>query len=63
LALALVSRGWFYGRDLFHVAFPLAGHNEHDWGFRSHLPLQLMAGHAALASRIKHLPGFILAEN
>ena len=28
MAMALVSRGWVYGRDLLHVAFPLAEHDE-----------------------------------
>lgn len=44
MAMALVSRGWVYGRDLLHFAFPLAEHDERSWGLRLHLPLQLFQG-------------------
>ena len=44
MAMALVSRGWVYGRDLMHFAFPLAEHDERAWGLRLHLPLQLFQG-------------------
>jgi predicted alpha/beta superfamily hydrolase len=44
MAMALVSRGWVYGTDLLHVAFPLAEHDERAWGVRFHLPLQLFQG-------------------
>jgi hypothetical protein len=40
MAMALVSRGWRYGHNLFHLAFPMAEHNEAAWGMRLHLPLQ-----------------------
>ncbi len=33
-----------YGHDLLHFAFPLAEHDEHAWGLRLHLPLQLFQG-------------------
>jgi predicted alpha/beta superfamily hydrolase len=52
MAMALVSRGWEYGKDLIHFAFPLAGHDEKAWGLRLHLPLQIFSGvvrHASLA--------------
>jgi len=51
MAMALVSRGWTYGRDLLHFAFPLAEHDEHAWGMRLHLPLQLFEGSVANVSR------------
>jgi predicted alpha/beta superfamily hydrolase len=44
MAMALVSRGWIYGLDLLHFAFPLAEHDEKAWGLRLHLPLQLFGG-------------------
>jgi predicted alpha/beta superfamily hydrolase len=44
MAMALVSRGFVYGRDLLHFAFPLAEHDERSWGLRLHLPLQLFQG-------------------
>lgn len=59
MAMALVSRGWAYGHDLVHCAFPLAEHDERAWGLRLHLPLQFFYGavrsvsdrvHAAAAS-------------
>jgi len=51
MAMALVSRGWRYGHNLFHIAFPLAEHDEHSWGTRLHLPLQFLNGAVARASR------------
>ena len=51
MAMALVSRGWVYGRDLLHFAFPLAEHDEKAWGVRLHLPLQLFSGIVRQASR------------
>jgi predicted alpha/beta superfamily hydrolase len=54
MAMALVSRGWVYGRNLFHFAFPNARHSESDWGTRLHLPVQLMTGSVARASRMTH---------
>jgi hypothetical protein len=44
MAMALVSRGWVYGGDFLHFAFPLAEHDERAWGLRLHLPLQLFQG-------------------
>jgi predicted alpha/beta superfamily hydrolase len=51
MALALVSRGWRYGRDLLYLCFPHAAHDEKAWGMRLHLPMQLFTGAVALASR------------
>lgn len=44
MAVALAQRGWVFGHDLLHVAFPREGHNELAWGKRLHLPLQFFAG-------------------
>jgi hypothetical protein len=52
MAMALVSRGWRYGHNLFHLAFPQAEHNEKAWGMRLYLPLQFLNGAVARASRI-----------
>jgi predicted alpha/beta superfamily hydrolase len=52
MAMALVSRGWRYGHDIFHLAFPRAEHDESAWGMRLHLPLQFLNGVVARASRI-----------
>jgi predicted alpha/beta superfamily hydrolase len=51
MAMALVSRGWIYGHNLLHLAFPLAEHDENAWGMRLHLPLQFLNGAVACASR------------
>lgn len=51
MAMALVSRGWRYGHNLFHLAFPRAEHDEKSWGMRLHLPLQFLNGAVARASR------------
>ena len=51
MALALVSRGWRYGRDLLYLCFPNAAHDEKAWGMRLHLPMQLFTGAVARASR------------
>lgn len=51
MAMALVSRGWRYGHNLLHLAFPLAEHDETAWGMRLHLPLQFLNGAVARASR------------
>jgi predicted alpha/beta superfamily hydrolase len=51
MALALVSRGWRYGRDLLYLCFPHAAHDEKAWGMRLHLPMQLFTGMVARASR------------
>ncbi len=44
MAMALQQRGYVYGRDFVHFAFPRAPHNEIAWGARLHLPLQLFGG-------------------
>jgi hypothetical protein len=51
MALALVSKGWRYGRDLLYLCFPRAAHDENAWGMRLHLPMQLFTGIVARASR------------
>ena len=51
MAMALVSRGWRYGLNLLHFCFPMAEHNEEAWGVRLHLPMQLLSGSVAKASR------------
>jgi predicted alpha/beta superfamily hydrolase len=51
MALALVSKGWRYGRDLLYLCFPRAAHDEKAWGMRLHLPMQLFTGIVARASR------------
>lgn len=52
MAMALVSRGWEYGRNLLHLCFPRAGHSEAAWGTRLHLPLQFLNGAVARAYRV-----------
>ena len=51
MALALVSRGWRFGRDLLYLCFPNAAHDEKAWGMRLHLPMQLFTGAVARVSR------------
>ena len=51
MALALVSKGWRYGRDLIHLCFPHAAHDEKAWGMRLHLPMQFFTGAVARTSR------------
>lgn len=51
MAMALISRGWRYGHNLLHLAFPRAEHDEKAWGMRLHLPLQFLNGAVARASR------------
>ena len=45
MAAALISRGFRFGRDFLHCAFPLGKHQEQDWGGRCHLPIQFFCGH------------------
>ena len=52
MAMALISRGWEYGRNLLHLCFPKAGHSETAWGTRLHLPLQFLNGAVARAYRV-----------
>jgi predicted alpha/beta superfamily hydrolase len=53
MAMALISRGWEYGRNLLHLSFPRAEHSEADWGTRLHLPMQFLNGAVARAYRIR----------
>ena len=53
MAMALIARGWEYGRNLLHLCFPMASHSETDWGTRLHLPLQFLNGAVARAYRVK----------
>jgi len=52
MAMALISRGWLYGQNVFHLAIPNAEHDERAWAMRLHLPLQFLNGAVARASRI-----------
>ena len=52
MAMALIARGWEYGRNLMHLCFPRAGHSETAWGTRLHLPLQFLNGAVARAYRV-----------
>ena len=52
MAMALISRGWEWGHNLFHLAYPLARHSETDWGMRLHVPLQFVAGSIPRYSRM-----------
>jgi predicted alpha/beta superfamily hydrolase len=51
MAMALISRGWEYGRNLMHLCFPQAGHGEEFWGTRLHLPMQFLNGAVPRAYR------------
>ena len=51
MATALQSRGYRFGQDFLHFAFPNEGHNEAAWGSRLHLPLQLFWGKTSIAQR------------
>jgi predicted alpha/beta superfamily hydrolase len=52
MAMALISRGWKWGHNLLHLAYPHASHSEPDWAMRFHLPLQMIAGSVARYSRM-----------
>jgi predicted alpha/beta superfamily hydrolase len=52
MAMALISRGWEYGRNLLHLCFPQAGHGEEFWGTRLHLPMQFLNGAVPRAYRV-----------
>lgn len=52
MAMALISRGWRWGHNLLHLAYPNAKHGEPDWGMRLHVPLQMVAGSIPRYSRI-----------
>lgn len=51
MAVALIERGWRFGRDLFYLVFPEEEHDEKSWAKRLHLPFQLGEGHVARYSR------------
>ena len=51
MAIALQSRGYVYGRDFLHLAFPLEKHEEAAWASRLHLPLQLFWSKVSMAQR------------
>ena len=53
MAMALASRGWKYGHNLFHLCFPKASHDESSWGLRLHLPMHFINGAVARAARVK----------
>jgi len=44
MAAALIEAGFVLGRDLVHLAYPLARHDERSWSSRVHVPLQLFSG-------------------
>lgn len=52
MAMALISRGWRWGHNLLHLAYPHARHSEPDWGLRLHVPLQMVAGSIPRYSRM-----------
>ena len=51
MAMALVHRGYEYGRDFLHLAFPHAAHDEIAWGDRLPLPVQMFTGKLSAAAR------------
>jgi predicted alpha/beta superfamily hydrolase len=51
MAIALQSRGYRFGQDFIHFAFPREEHREAAWGSRLHLPLQLFWGKLSMAQR------------
>ena len=53
MAMALLSRGWVFGHNLLHLAYPHAKHGEPDWAMRMHIPLQMVAGSVAGYSRMR----------
>jgi predicted alpha/beta superfamily hydrolase len=44
MAATLIDAGFALGRDLVHLAYPLARHDERSWSSRVHVPLQLFSG-------------------
>jgi predicted alpha/beta superfamily hydrolase len=44
MAAALIDAGFELGRDLVHLAYPLAHHDERSWSARVHVPMQLFSG-------------------
>jgi predicted alpha/beta superfamily hydrolase len=55
MATALSQRGYKPREDFVHLMFPLEEHDEHAWGRRLHLPLQLAFGTVPTAAR-RQLP-------
>jgi len=51
MAMALIGRGYEFGRDLLHFVFPNASHGESAWASRLHLPAQLFSGRLARGSQ------------
>jgi enterochelin esterase-like enzyme len=51
MCMALIERGYVFGRDFLYFVFPLARHDEVSWRSRCHLPLQLFSGEAVKAAR------------
>ena len=51
MCMALIERGYQFGRDLLYLVFPHATHDEVSWASRCHLPLQLFKGEAIEASK------------
>lgn len=51
MSMALVERGYQFGRDFLHIVFPNASHGESAWASRLHLPVQLFSGKVARASQ------------
>lgn len=51
MSMALVERGYKFGRDFLHFVFPNAQHSETSWSARLHLPFQLFSGKVTRASR------------
>jgi predicted alpha/beta superfamily hydrolase len=50
LCMALIERGYLFGRDFLYFVFPHATHSESSWATRCHLPLQLFSGEAITAT-------------
>jgi predicted alpha/beta superfamily hydrolase len=51
MAMALMHKGYEYGRDFMHLAFPYAAHDEVAWGDRLPLPVQMFTGKLSAAAR------------
>jgi enterochelin esterase-like enzyme len=51
MAMALVARGAVYGKDVLHLSYPLAGHDEEAWASRLHVPVQFFTGKLSTAAR------------
>jgi predicted alpha/beta superfamily hydrolase len=51
VAMALVARGAVLGKDVVHLSYPLAGHDEAAWASRLHIPVQFFTGKLSTAAR------------